>query len=132
MPLLLMMRNLVGKKGLTNLLVYALLADAAHVVAGRLRASRLEGQLARAQLAALRQKLHPHFLFNALHTLSELIHHDAHAADRMVTRLGDLLRATLDAEDRPMASRVLWKFEWPSYWWALDHFFLSTSEDAAR
>jgi len=95
-PLPTLARNLIGKKGLTNVLVYALLTGAAHAVAARLRASRLESQLARAQLAALRQKLHPHFLFNALHTLSELIHRDPRAADRMVARLGDLLRATLD------------------------------------
>ena len=97
-PLLVLARNLVGKKGLSNLLVYALLAGAAHAIAARLRASRLESQLARAQIAALRLQLHPHFLFNALHTLSELIHRDPRAADRMVTRLGDLLRAILDGD----------------------------------
>ena len=43
-------------------------------------------------------QLHPHFLFNALHTISELIHRDPHAADRMVARLGDLLRLALERE----------------------------------
>jgi two-component system, LytTR family, sensor kinase len=97
-PLPVLARTLVGKKGLSNLLVYALLAGAAHAIAARLRASLLESQLARAQIAALRLQLHPHFLFNALHTLSELIHRDPRAADRMVTRLGDLLRAILDGD----------------------------------
>ena len=61
------------------------------------QASRLEAQLARAQLDALRAQIHPHFLFNALNAVSELIHRDAREADRMVVRLSDLLRASLDA-----------------------------------
>jgi two-component system, LytTR family, sensor kinase len=61
-----------------------------------LRASRLEAQLSRAELHALRMQLHPHFLFNTLNTISALVHRDARAADRMVARLGDLLRLTLD------------------------------------
>jgi len=45
-------------------------------------------------------QLHPHFLFNALHAVSELIHRDPRAADRMVSRLGDMLRATLENDDK--------------------------------
>jgi len=41
-------------------------------------------------------QLHPHFLFNTLHTISALIHRDANAADAMLARLSDLLRLTLD------------------------------------
>lgn len=54
-------------------------------------------------------QLHPHFLFNALHTLSELIHRDPRAADRMVAGLGDMLRATLDsggAEEVPLRQEL--------------------------
>jgi LytS/YehU family sensor histidine kinase len=61
-------------------------------------ASALEAQLARAQLSALRAQLHPHFLFNALNTISALIPRDPSAADRMIERLGELLRRSLDAE----------------------------------
>jgi two-component system LytT family sensor kinase len=61
-----------------------------------LRASRLEAQLAQAQLSALKMQLHPHFLFNTLHSISALLHGDVEAADRMVARLGDFLRLTLD------------------------------------
>lgn len=54
--------------------------------------ARLEAQLARTELQILRSQLDPHFLFNALHVISELVHVDPERADRMVARLGDLLR----------------------------------------
>jgi two-component system, LytTR family, sensor kinase len=56
------------------------------------RSARLETQLARTELQILRSQLDPHFLFNALHIISELVHVDPARADRMVARLGDLLR----------------------------------------
>ena len=59
-------------------------------------AAHLETRLAEATLEALQRQLHPHFLFNTLHTISALIHRDADAADAMLTRLSDLLRLTLD------------------------------------
>ncbi len=62
-----------------------------------LRASQLEVQLARAQLEALRTQIQPHFLFNTLNTISELVHESPADADRMIVRLGDLLRLTVDA-----------------------------------
>jgi signal transduction histidine kinase len=61
-----------------------------------LRASRLEARLAEAQLQVLRMQLHPHFLFNTLHTISALMHKDVKAADRMLALLGDLLRDSFD------------------------------------
>jgi LytS/YehU family sensor histidine kinase len=42
-------------------------------------------------------QLHPHFLFNTLHTISELVHEDPDAADRMITGLSELLREALVA-----------------------------------
>ena len=60
------------------------------------RASRLEAMLAQAQLQLLRMQLHPHFLFNTLHTVSALMHADLRAADRILALLGDLLRESLD------------------------------------
>jgi two-component system LytT family sensor kinase len=62
----------------------------------RLRAVQLETELARAQLQALKMQLHPHFLFNTLNTISELVHHDPDTAEKMVIRLSDFLRLTLD------------------------------------
>jgi len=63
---------------------------------GEVRATRLEAQLAQAQLQALKMQLHPHFLFNTLHSISALIHKDPDAADKMIARLGDFLRMTLE------------------------------------
>lgn len=57
-----------------------------------LRASQLEARLAEAQLQALQRQLHPHFLFNTLNAISELMHKDVEAADLMISQLGDLLR----------------------------------------
>jgi signal transduction histidine kinase len=63
---------------------------------GELRASRLQTQLTQAQLEALKMQLHPHFLFNTLHSISALLHRDPDTADRMIARLGDFLRLTLE------------------------------------
>ena len=60
-----------------------------------LRASELQKGLAQAILQALQMQLNPHFLFNTLHSISSLMHKDVEAADRMITRLSDLLRAAL-------------------------------------
>ena len=59
------------------------------------KAADLNAQLAQAQLQNLKMQLQPHFLFNSLHSVSELIHTDPHAAERMVVRLSQLLRSAL-------------------------------------
>lgn len=62
-----------------------------------LRASRLEARLAESQLQALKMQLHPHFLFNTLNAISTLVlKKDTERAIRMLTRLSDFLRTTLD------------------------------------
>jgi two-component system LytT family sensor kinase len=63
---------------------------------GELRSSRLQTQLTQAQLEALKMQLHPHFLFNTLHSISALVHTNPDAADKMIARLGDFLRLTLE------------------------------------
>jgi len=60
-----------------------------------LEAVQLEAQLSQAQLQALKMQLQPHFLFNTLNTISSLLHKDVSAADRVLARLGDLLRYSL-------------------------------------
>ena len=65
-----------------------------------LRAAELEARLSQAQLQALKMQLQPHFLFNTLNTISEMVHEDPAAADRMITALSDLLRSTLDNTGR--------------------------------
>jgi two-component system, LytTR family, sensor kinase len=61
-----------------------------------LKASQLEARLAHARLELLKKELHPHFLLNTLNAISALIHQDTEVADRMLARLGDLLRVTLE------------------------------------
>ncbi|MBA2528099.1 MAG: histidine kinase [Pyrinomonadaceae bacterium] len=63
---------------------------------GQVRTLQLEAQLSQAQLHALKMQLHPHFLFNTLHSISALLNRDADAARKMITRLGDFLRLTLE------------------------------------
>lgn len=65
-----------------------------------LHAAQLQTQLARARLHALEMQLQPHFLFNTLNSISELVHDDPGAAELMVAQLGDLLRMTMSGEGR--------------------------------
>lgn len=62
-----------------------------------LHSSQLEARLAESQLQVLKNQLHPHFLFNTLHAIGSLMHKDVEAADEMISRLGDLLRVTLES-----------------------------------
>ncbi len=62
----------------------------------QLEAARLEARLVEAQLQALKMQLHPHFLFNTLHAISALMDEDVKAARRMIARLSELLRLTLE------------------------------------
>src|SRR5688572_1352593 len=64
-----------------------------------LRASQTEARLNEARLQLLRAQLQPHFLFNALNTVAEMVHEDADRADRMIASLSELLRVSLDAGD---------------------------------
>ena len=62
--------------------------------------AQLETRLVEARLRTLEAELHPHFLFNTLHAISTLVHTDPDAADRMISRLSDLLRLTFDRSGR--------------------------------
>jgi LytS/YehU family sensor histidine kinase len=59
--------------------------------------SKLQTQLARAQLSLLQSQLHPHFLFNTLHAVSTLMSRDVAAARTMIVRLSDLLRLAMQS-----------------------------------
>jgi hypothetical protein len=89
-----------------NVLIYLALVALCHArdFYGRYRererrALELESRLALAQLQALRMQLRPHFLFNALNTIAELIHEDPGTAETMILRLAELLRLALRAEN---------------------------------
>ena len=60
---------------------------------------QLEARLAETRLQLLSMQLQPHFLFNTLNTIAELVHEDAEAADRMIAGLSGLLRRTLELGD---------------------------------
>ena len=86
-----------------QLCIYWLLLLMSHVInyynsyrKGRLQAERLRTELVQSQLEALKMQLHPHFLFNTLHSISALLNKDVGAARSMITRLGDFLRLTLE------------------------------------
>ena len=65
-----------------------------------LRTSELEARLARAQLHNLQAQLNPHFVFNALNTISSVMYEDVDRADHMLAGLSDLLRRALHASSR--------------------------------
>jgi two-component system LytT family sensor kinase len=69
-----------------------------------LKAAQLETRLAEARLRTLEAELHPHFLFNTLHAISTLVHSSPDDADRMISRLSDLLRLTFDHSGAPRVS----------------------------
>ncbi|MBK7872179.1 MAG: histidine kinase [Saprospiraceae bacterium] len=65
---------------------------------------KLENQLSNAELNALRLQLHPHFLFNTLNTISSLMEISIKDAQKIVSKLGILLRTLLDKERRNLIS----------------------------
>jgi sensor histidine kinase YesM len=71
----------------------------------RLRSAELENKLSSSQLSALRMQLHPHFLFNTLHSIAGLVKESPDTAREMIVALGDFLRLTL--EEEAVATRTL-------------------------
>lgn len=69
-----------------------------------LRSSQLQAQLEKARLQSLKSQLQPHFLFNTLNSISALMLTNVEAADRMITRLGDLLRISLETAGTQMTT----------------------------
>lgn len=66
-----------------------------------LRAVELESLLHQSQLQALRSQLNPHFLFNSLHSIAELVHANPKLAEQLLVRLGELLRQVLRSSTQP-------------------------------
>jgi signal transduction histidine kinase len=86
-----------------SLVTYALVVGLSYALgyyresqARALKEAYLESSLMEARLKTLEAELHPHFLFNTLHAISTLVHTDPESADRMISRLSDLLRLTFD------------------------------------
>lgn len=64
-------------------------------------AARLRAQLAEARLSVLQSQLNPHFLFNTLNAVSALVDRDPKGVRRMIARLSELLRGTLEPSADP-------------------------------
>lgn len=69
-------------------------------LSSELQLERMERSLAEARLNALRMQLDPHFLFNALNTISSHVERNPKLTRRMIEHLGDLLRMSLECKDR--------------------------------
>ena len=79
--------------------------------AGELRAAELAAEVSEARLRHLTAQIEPHFLFNSLNAISNRMHEDVEAADRMIAHLGDLLRAAYACDQQllvPLASELEW------------------------
>lgn len=80
-----------------------------HYLASELRLERMERSFSQARLNALRMQLDPHFLFNALNTISSQVERDPRLARSMIEHLGDLLRLSLEAREKqeiPLAEEL--------------------------
>jgi len=89
-----------------NLLIYWVVVSVSHAFGyyrqyqeRALRATDLEKRLTQARLQALQMQLNPHFLFNTLNAVASLMHKNVDAADRMITRLAELLRYALESTE---------------------------------
>ena len=95
--------------------LYIMVAGVAYATQATERAARAEANAARSQLEALRSQLNPHFLFNALHTVVQLIPREPRRAAQAAEQLGGLLRKTIEedrdlvplAEERAFVARYL-------------------------
>ncbi|WP_036249029.1 sensor histidine kinase [Massilia sp. BSC265] len=74
------------------------------LLGAQLRAEQANALLREAQLQSLARQMQPHFLFNALNTVSSLMHTDVARADATLVQLADLLRAALALGQRPLAT----------------------------
>lgn len=86
---------------MTGVWLYLVVAGVAYANSAAQRAAQLEAHAARVQLAQLRAQLHPHFLFNTLHTIVQLIPTEPRAASRAAEQLADVLRRVIE-EDRDL------------------------------
>ena len=98
-----LVRETIAPEYAWGVTAYVVLLSVAHAAEFRRREQaralgevQLEAALTLARLNALRMQLEPHFLFNALNSISSLVRRDPDGAERMLARLGDFLRLTLD------------------------------------
>jgi two-component system, LytTR family, sensor kinase len=102
--------NLPSELPELSILLYAVVAGVAYSMERRARVAQVQAEAARAQLAALRAQLHPHFLFNALHTVVQLIPVDPARAAEAAELVGSLLRRTVEDERDEVTLDEEWTF----------------------
>ena len=102
-----LLMNAIRSMFLWSVLVYCLIVGVwqaylyhQRYLSGELRMERLERSFSQARLNALRMQLDPHFLFNALNTISSQVEREPRLARQMIEHLGDLLRLSLENRDR--------------------------------
>ena len=93
----------IGPYLILGVWLYVMVAGVSYAARATERAARAEAMAARSQLAALRAQLNPHFLFNALHTVVQLIPREPRRAAQATEQIAGLLRTTID-EDRDLVS----------------------------
>ena len=93
-----------------GLFLYAVVAGIAYSVEATARAARAEAAAARTQLAAMRAQIQPHFLFNALHAVVQLIPTDPARAADAAELVAALLRATVEEERDEVTLEEEWTF----------------------
>lgn len=79
-----------------DVITYFVMVSLVYLFDRHVRAAQLEAKLAQARLENLRLQLQPHFLFNALNTISSVVYEDPRKADVMIAALSDLLRAAIN------------------------------------
>jgi hypothetical protein len=100
----------VGRFVFTGVWLYLTITAVAYAQQAAQRSALAQAAAARAQLAALHAQLHPHFLFNALHTVVQLIPLDPAKAARAAEQLAELLRAALDERRDQVTLAEEWRF----------------------
>jgi two-component system LytT family sensor kinase len=89
---------------------YILIAGLSYSAHGARRAAQAEAMAAQTQLATLRSQLQPHFLFNALHTIVQLIHIEPRRAAEAAELVADLLRRTIEEQRDEVPLSEEWQF----------------------
>ncbi|GAB2875039.1 hypothetical protein GCM10027277_50400 [Pseudoduganella ginsengisoli] len=100
----------IGRFLLTGIWLYLTITAVAYAQQAAQRTALAQAAAARAQLAALQAQLHPHFLFNALHTVVQLIPFDPARAATAAEQLAALLRAALDERRDQVTLAEEWRF----------------------
>ncbi len=92
-----------------DVIAYCVVVSILYLFDSRVRSTQLESKLAAARLDNLRLQLQPHFLFNALNTISSVMYESPRKADVMISRLSDLLRSSItdsEAQEVPLEREI--------------------------